>query len=1179
MKLSSMHLKAFGPFTDHVVDFGGPAKSLVVVYGPNEAGKSAMLRAIEALRYQIDPRSPDNFRHEHPDMSVGATLLKPDGTTAMVMRIKRPKDSLRVARALGDGLLEMTEALASSGIQEALTAGLSQEEYRRMFGLNHEALRAGGQRLARGEVELGTSLFEASLGVRDVTAIAQDLDNRARELFMPGARGAKGKINEALKRHKELQRQVKEATVKPRDWQDRFSASEHARQEVQRLDTEQRTLNSRHKLLATLRAAAPVIQELDEAQVMLSELTGVPDMEEGAGQARSAAEASLQAAQEASATAKAAAQDAQSRLDALEPDPSAISQVAAIGRLIAKAEDVESLRRSIAQLEQQHTAQLGEVQQMVAAIDVGAQPQSMLARVPAKARSAEIEHRVQVFVTAEQALDGHTQSAPTAQEEDQAQAQGLPTQAAIRQLRIALSDLERQRNTLACLRDLPAEIAQANQQLDDQVHDLGLAKENALDSVRPLLDADIDQAAQELQDNASSQQKLRGRLTQIEPDLRNARAARDRMREDQAVITLDDVVRARGHRDHGWQLVRATYIDKTKNRDTAADSVAAAAFGGGRPLPEAYAHAVRVADERADGYARDTKAAAELKAKEEEIARYERDEQTLRNELAQSQEKGTALAQAWTEQLQAHALSEHAPLALREWQSLLKQAREGRAALQRLRSEQQQAQEVEARLTGALRAALQAIDPKSASGSEPITSLETLAREQDASIQRQQRAGDDSRARQTLLATQARQREERKAELDQKLADARARLAEVAQELLLPQDASPSAIRARIQEFTDLREAQAKVDELQGKLNQANAALDQIVSDAHVVAQALGLQAPREAQALRPWFDQLELRRTRANEVQAEQQAAQRDLSNANATVRTQETLIGKYEAQLRSLCDAAGVADVQLLPNVELQAEQKRQASAVKQRCLQQLRVASDLTLEQLREHLAAQDSAALVAQEEQCVRSVEEVAPKLEAARTDAERTRRELEAIDASEAAAQAQEDLCQTTASIESSLRPWMRLRLAHSLLMQAQHRFQERAQGPMLERASRYFQRMTDGAFIRLKTDATADKQVLLAERAQGGSIGTDAMSEGTRDQLYLALRLAAVSLRRDAGVELPMVLDDVLMTSSDARAGCVLQALAEFSRGGQVVVFTHHEHLLDVARRAVPSDVLQVAAL
>lgn len=156
---------------------------------------------------------------------------------------------------------------------------------------------------------------------------------------------------------------------------------------------------------------------------------------------------------------------------------------------------------------------------------------------------------------------------------------------------------------------------------------------------------------------------------------------------------------------------------------------------------------------------------------------------------------------------------------------------------------------------------------------------------------------------------------------------------------------------------------------------------------------------------------------------------------------------------------------------------------------------------------------------------------------------------------------------------------MRLRLAHSLLMQAQRRFQERAQGPMLERASGYFQRMTDGAFTRLKTDAAAEKQVLLAERAQGGSIGTEAMSEGTRDQLYLALRLAAVSLRRDAGVDLPMVLDDVLMTSSDGRASCVLQALADFSRGSQVLVFTHHEHLLDVARRAVASEVLQVVSL
>jgi DNA repair protein SbcC/Rad50 len=165
-------------------------------------------------------------------------------------------------------------------------------------------------------------------------------------------------------------------------------------------------------------------------------------------------------------------------------------------------------------------------------------------------------------------------------------------------------------------------------------------------------------------------------------------------------------------------------------------------------------------------------------------------------------------------------------------------------------------------------------------------------------------------------------------------------------------------------------------------------------------------------------------------------------------------------------------------------------------------------------------------------------------------------------------------------IERDLRPWIQLRLAHRLLVEAQRRFQERAQGPMLERASEHFRMMTDNVFSRLYTGTNAsERQLLLAQRADASAIGTDAMSEGTRDQLYLALRLAAVSLRRDAGVDLPMVLDDVLMTSSDGRAGCVLQALAEFSRGSQVIVFTHHEHLLDVARRQVPAELLHVTTL
>jgi uncharacterized protein YhaN len=51
------------------------------------------------------------------------------------------------------------------------------------------------------------------------------------------------------------------------------------------------------------------------------------------------------------------------------------------------------------------------------------------------------------------------------------------------------------------------------------------------------------------------------------------------------------------------------------------------------------------------------------------------------------------------------------------------------------------------------------------------------------------------------------------------------------------------------------------------------------------------------------------------------------------------------------------------------------------------------------------------------------------------------------------------------------------------------------------------------------------------------------------------------------------------MTSDDARAGCILRALATFARGGQVIVFTHHGHLCEVARSSVDASQLAVVEL
>jgi DNA repair protein SbcC/Rad50 len=123
--------------------------------------------------------------------------------------------------------------------------------------------------------------------------------------------------------------------------------------------------------------------------------------------------------------------------------------------------------------------------------------------------------------------------------------------------------------------------------------------------------------------------------------------------------------------------------------------------------------------------------------------------------------------------------------------------------------------------------------------------------------------------------------------------------------------------------------------------------------------------------------------------------------------------------------------------------------------------------------------------------------------------------------------------------------------------------------------------MTGADYDRLQSESGADdhRPVLQIRRRDGRTLGVEGLSEGTRDQLYLALRLAALQLHRARGIDLPLVLDDVLMTSDDDRAVRMLRMLADFAQGGQVLVFTHHRHLLELARLSLPASALACSTL
>ena len=142
--------------------------------------------------------------------------------------------------------------------------------------------------------------------------------------------------------------------------------------------------------------------------------------------------------------------------------------------------------------------------------------------------------------------------------------------------------------------------------------------------------------------------------------------------------------------------------------------------------------------------------------------------------------------------------------------------------------------------------------------------------------------------------------------------------------------------------------------------------------------------------------------------------------------------------------------------------------------------------------------------------------------------------------------------------------YLRLRLGTQLLKKEIERYRQENQDPILRLASRYFSELTLGAFPDLRSDIDDSGNPILVGVCQDGRTKTvEGMSSGTRDQLYLALRLATLEWRLEKHEPMPFIADDILINFDDHRSTATLKALAELARKNQVILFTHHRQIVE----------------
>lgn len=133
--------------------------------------------------------------------------------------------------------------------------------------------------------------------------------------------------------------------------------------------------------------------------------------------------------------------------------------------------------------------------------------------------------------------------------------------------------------------------------------------------------------------------------------------------------------------------------------------------------------------------------------------------------------------------------------------------------------------------------------------------------------------------------------------------------------------------------------------------------------------------------------------------------------------------------------------------------------------------------------------------------------------------------------------------------------WLVLRTAHQLIEGTVLEYQRTHQPSVLRHAGAAMEELTKGRYQRLEARQEGG---FAACPAEGPRKSEDELSRGTLEQLYLALRIGLALHLAERGIDLPLVMDDVLVNFDEPRQQAAAALIGGLARGRQVLFFTCH---------------------
>jgi uncharacterized protein YhaN len=269
MRLRTLELERYGPFTGRTLDFRSDA-NLHVVYGANEAGKSCALAAVTDLLFGIERQTRYDFLHDGKELRIGATIVGRNGSSLAFRRRKGNKSTL----------IDAAEVSLSDDTLLPYLGGLTREVFCNAFGLDSEALRRGAEEMLKSDGDVGTSVFAAASGMRGLADLSRRLEDEAATVFAPRASKDR-KFYQALGRYEDARKAIHDRELRAGDWTALNERIENLSKRMGEIKTLRGAKAAERSRLSRSKRVAPLIQLIDRDRASLAALGPTPDVPTG----------------------------------------------------------------------------------------------------------------------------------------------------------------------------------------------------------------------------------------------------------------------------------------------------------------------------------------------------------------------------------------------------------------------------------------------------------------------------------------------------------------------------------------------------------------------------------------------------------------------------------------------------------------------------------------------------------------------------------------------------------------------------------------------------------------------------------------------------------------------------------------------------------------------------------